>query len=40
MTRNPLIERTHDKSRIIEEPCEAKVSRTVLKPSHISDGVT
>ncbi len=32
-------ERTHDKSQIIEEPCEAKVSSTVLKPSHISDGV-
>ncbi|MDP8964799.1 MAG: group II intron reverse transcriptase/maturase [Cyanobacteriota bacterium] len=32
-------ERTHDKSQIVEEPCEAKVSSTVLKPSHISDGV-
>ncbi|HBB31598.1 MAG TPA: group II intron reverse transcriptase/maturase [Cyanobacteria bacterium UBA8803] len=32
-------ERTHDKSQIIEEPCEVKVSSTVLKPSHISDGV-
>lgn len=32
-------ERTHDKSRIIEEPCEVKISSTVLEPSHISDGV-
>ncbi len=30
---------THDKSQIIEEPCDAKVSRTVLKPSHIGDNV-
>ncbi|MEQ8998873.1 MAG: group II intron reverse transcriptase/maturase [Coleofasciculus sp. B1-GNL1-01] len=35
-TRN---ERTHDKSRVIEEPCEVKVSSTVLKPSQTSDGV-
>lgn len=31
---------THDKSQVIEEPCDAKVSRTVLKPSHAGDSVT
>lgn len=30
---------THDKSQIIEEPCEVKVSCTVLKSSHNSDVV-
>ncbi len=30
---------TLDKSQIIEEPCDAKVSRTVLKPSHAGDSV-
>jgi RNA-directed DNA polymerase len=30
---------THDKSQIVEEPCDAKVSRTVLKPSHVGDNV-
>lgn len=30
---------TNDKSQIIEEPCDAKVSRTVLKPSYVGDNV-
>ena len=28
---------THDKSQVIEEPCEVKVSRTVLKTSRVGD---
>ncbi|MGC9503609.1 MAG: hypothetical protein ACP5D4_07705, partial [Baaleninema sp.] len=28
---------THDKSQVVEEPCEVKVSRTVLKTSRVGD---
>ena len=30
---------TYDKSQIIEEPCDAKVSSTVLEPSYVGDSV-
>ncbi|MDJ0619291.1 MAG: group II intron reverse transcriptase/maturase [Calothrix sp. MO_192.B10] len=30
---------THEKSQIIEEPCDVKISSTVLEPSHVGDNV-